>query len=148
MIFNLAYVIDFTLLNRSYFTGWPNSFDMPKFVRKLHWLSELRRSLVANLSAANCYDVEHLKKPENWALGIIFHPFLSYQYCFAFILQQFETNLLVNLIVEKAKYYYIAGFFLTVSPESIQFVAEHAAANDKVFLASTKIYRMIMNCFW
>lgn len=61
------------------------------------------RSLVANLSAANCYKVDHLKKPENWAL------------------------------VEKAKYYYIAGFFLTVSPESIQLVAEHAAANDKIF---------------
>ncbi|KAL2900715.1 Adenosine kinase 2 [Bienertia sinuspersici] len=62
------------------------------------------RSLVANLSAANCYKVDHLKKPENWAL------------------------------VEKAKYYYIAGFFLTVSPESIQLVAEHAAANDKYFM--------------
>ncbi|KAI5665285.1 hypothetical protein M9H77_24608 [Catharanthus roseus] len=62
------------------------------------------RSLVANLSAANCYKSDHLKKPENWAL------------------------------VEKAKYYYIAGFFLTVSPESIQLVAEHAAANNKVFM--------------
>ncbi|KAE9590919.1 hypothetical protein Lal_00023214 [Lupinus albus] len=61
------------------------------------------RSLVANLSAANCYKSEHLKKPENWAL------------------------------VEKAKYFYIAGFFLTVSPESIQLVAEHAAANNKIF---------------
>ncbi|CAN7037010.1 unnamed protein product [Brassica oleracea var. botrytis] len=61
------------------------------------------RSLIANLSAANCYKVEHLKKPENWAL------------------------------VEKAKFYYIAGFFLTVSPESIQLVSEHAAANNKVF---------------
>ncbi|THG19135.1 hypothetical protein TEA_001191 [Camellia sinensis var. sinensis] len=62
------------------------------------------RSLVANLSAANCYKTEHLKRPENWAL------------------------------VEKAKYYYIAGFFLTVSTESIQLVAEHAAANNKVFM--------------
>ncbi|PON31333.1 Adenosine kinase [Parasponia andersonii] len=61
------------------------------------------RSLVANLSAANCYKADHLKQPENWAL------------------------------VEKAKYYYIAGFFLTVSPESIQLVAAHAAANNKVF---------------
>ncbi|PIN23388.1 putative pfkB family carbohydrate kinase [Handroanthus impetiginosus] len=61
------------------------------------------RSLVANLSAANCYKVDHLKQPENWAL------------------------------VEKAKYYYIAGFFLTVSPESILLVAEHAAAKNKVF---------------
>ncbi|KAK6929182.1 Carbohydrate kinase PfkB [Dillenia turbinata] len=62
------------------------------------------RSLVANLSAANCYKTEHLKRPENWAL------------------------------VEKAKYFYIAGFFLTVSPESIQLVAEHAAAKNKVFM--------------
>ncbi|KAF7818629.1 adenosine kinase 2 [Senna tora] len=62
------------------------------------------RSLVANLSAANCYKSEHLKRPENWAL------------------------------VEKAKYFYIAGFFLTVSPDSIQLVAEHAAANNKVFM--------------
>ncbi|WOL15947.1 hypothetical protein Cni_G24729 [Canna indica] len=61
------------------------------------------RSLVANLSAANCYKIEHLKRPENWAL------------------------------VEKAKYIYIAGFFLTVSPDSIQLVAEHAAATNKVF---------------
>lgn len=62
------------------------------------------RSLVANLSAANCYKSEHLTKPENWAL------------------------------VEKAKYIYIAGFFLTVSPESIMLVAEHAAAKNKCFL--------------
>ncbi|KAL8093243.1 hypothetical protein AgCh_035218 [Apium graveolens] len=62
------------------------------------------RSLIANLSAANCYKSDHLKKPENWSL------------------------------VEKAKYFYIAGFFLTVSPESIQLVGEHAAATNKVFL--------------
>ncbi|CAN1797854.1 Adenosine kinase 2 [Linum perenne] len=63
-------------------------------------------SLVANLSAANCYKAEHLKQSENWAL------------------------------VEKAKYYYIAGFFLTVSPESMLLVAEHAAANNKMFLTN------------
>lgn len=62
------------------------------------------RSLVANLSAANCYKCEHLKRPENWTL------------------------------VEKAKYIYIAGFFLTVSPDSIQLAAEHAAATNKVFM--------------
>lgn len=38
------------------------------------------------------------------------------------------------MTVEKAKYIYIAGFFLTVSPDSIQLVAEHAAANNKVHL--------------
>ncbi|GLT92363.1 hypothetical protein SLE2022_102030 [Rubroshorea leprosula] len=61
------------------------------------------RSLVAHLSTANCYTSEHLKRPDNWAL------------------------------VEKAKYFYIAGFFLIVFPDSIQLVAEHAAANNKSF---------------
>nr|XP_027094903.1 uncharacterized protein LOC113714954 [Coffea arabica] len=79
----------------------------------------LCRSLVANLSAANCYKSEHLKRPENWAL------------------------------VEKAKYYYIAGFFLTVSQESILLVAEHAAAKNKdaslkfafYYLVSSNLYK-------
>ncbi|KAH9313027.1 hypothetical protein KI387_028062, partial [Taxus chinensis] len=62
------------------------------------------RSLIANLSAANCYKSDHLKLPENWAL------------------------------VEKAKYFYIAGFFLTVSPDSIMLVAEHAAKAGKIFM--------------
>ncbi|XP_041001142.1 adenosine kinase 2-like [Juglans microcarpa x Juglans regia] len=62
------------------------------------------RSLIANLSAANCYKSDHLKRPEIWSL------------------------------VEKAKYIYIAGFFLTVSPESIQLVGKHATATNKVFL--------------
>ncbi|KAK3033738.1 hypothetical protein RJ639_034513 [Escallonia herrerae] len=64
------------------------------------------RSLIANLSAANCYKSDHLKRPENWAL------------------------------VEKAKYFYIAGFFLTVSPDSILLIAEHAAANNKIFMTN------------
>ncbi|KAJ7542565.1 hypothetical protein O6H91_09G000900 [Diphasiastrum complanatum] len=62
------------------------------------------RSLVANLSAANCYKVDHLKQPEIWAL------------------------------VEKAKFFYIAGFFLTVSPASILLVAKHAAEKGKTFM--------------
>ena len=61
------------------------------------------RSLVANIAAANSYSIEHLRKPENWAL------------------------------VERASYYYIAGFFHTVSPESILTVAKHAAEKGKVF---------------
>ncbi|KAL0336899.1 UNVERIFIED_CONTAM: Adenosine kinase [Sesamum calycinum] len=85
------------------------------------------RSLVANLSAANCYKPDHLKKPENWAL------------------------------VEKAKYYYIAGFFLTVSPESIMLVAEHAIAKNKVFctnlsapfiLSSSRMYKTKYYSTW
>lgn len=61
------------------------------------------RSLVANLSAANLYKEEHLQRPETWA------------------------------VVEKAKFFYIAGFFLTVSPESIQLIAKHAQAEKKTF---------------
>ncbi|KAL4640004.1 adenosine kinase-like isoform X1 [Arapaima gigas] len=62
------------------------------------------RSLVANLAAANRYKKEkHLDLEDNWEL------------------------------VEKASVYYIAGFFLTVSPESILKVAQHAADNNKIF---------------
>ncbi|KAI1886828.1 hypothetical protein AGOR_G00199820 [Albula goreensis] len=62
------------------------------------------RSLIANLAAANCYKKEkHLDLEDNWEL------------------------------VEKARVYYIAGFFLTVSPESILKVARHASENNKIF---------------
>lgn len=62
------------------------------------------RSLVANLAAANCYDkAKHLDLKENWQL------------------------------VEKAKVYYIAGFFLTVSPEAILKVATQSSENNKLF---------------
>jgi adenosine kinase len=59
------------------------------------------RSLVANLSAANTYKVDHLK--ENWA------------------------------IVEAAKIYYISGFFLTVSLDSMVAIGKHALAEGKTF---------------
>ncbi|XP_064458355.1 uncharacterized protein LOC135368774 [Ornithodoros turicata] len=61
------------------------------------------RSLCANLAAANAYSVEHLCKPENKAL------------------------------MEEASFYYISGFFLTVSIESILTVAQHAHEKGKVF---------------
>ncbi|KAJ8406734.1 hypothetical protein AAFF_G00296500 [Aldrovandia affinis] len=62
------------------------------------------RSLIANLAAANCYKKEkHLDLEDNWEL------------------------------VEKARVYYIAGFFLTVSPDSILKVSKHASENNKVF---------------
>jgi adenosine kinase len=62
-----------------------------------------KRSLVANLSAAEKYKVEHIQQPENW------------------------------MLVESAKCFYIAGFFLTVSPPTIMMVARHAAATNKTF---------------
>ncbi|XP_069992515.1 uncharacterized protein Adk2 isoform X2 [Penaeus vannamei] len=61
------------------------------------------RSLVANLAAANHFTKSHLEIAENKAL------------------------------MEKANFYYISGFFLTVSPESILMVGEHACENNKVF---------------
>lgn len=62
------------------------------------------RSLCANLAAANCFTLDHVQKPENWAR------------------------------VENAKFFYISGFFLTVSPPTIQTIAKHALEQDKPFL--------------
>jgi len=61
------------------------------------------RSLIANLAAANNFKPSHL-----------------------------ETDL-AKEIYTNAKFYYIAGFFLTVSVESLVTVGEHAVANNKTF---------------
>ncbi len=61
------------------------------------------RSLIANIAAANNFKKSHLETPES------------------------------EQIYSAAKFYYIAGFFLTVSVESLVHVAEHALANDKTF---------------
>ena len=61
------------------------------------------RSLVANLAAANNFKPSHLETEK------------------------------AKEIINAAKFYYIAGFFLTVSVESLVRVAEHALAHDKVF---------------
>jgi len=62
------------------------------------------RSLVTHLGAANSFTVDHLKKPENLE------------------------------IIKQSSIVYISGFFLTVSPESIQFVCEQVAADNKTLL--------------
>ena len=61
------------------------------------------RSLIANLSAANNFKPSHLETEESRA------------------------------IYESASVYYCAGFFLTVSVESLVVVAEHSLANGKTF---------------
>jgi adenosine kinase len=61
------------------------------------------RSLVAYLAAANAFSKDHIDREENWAL------------------------------VQKARFYYMAGFPLTVSPPTMLKIAEHAAENDKTF---------------
>lgn len=48
--------------------------------------------------------MSHIEQPENWAL------------------------------VENAKFFYISGFFLTVSPETILKVGQHAADHRKTFM--------------
>jgi adenosine kinase len=57
---------------------------------------------VTHLAAANEYKVEHLKQPHIWSL------------------------------VEKAQYYYVGGYHLTVCVPAILALAEEAAAKNKV----------------
>ncbi|KAG8532172.1 uncharacterized protein KY384_003812 [Bacidia gigantensis] len=64
------------------------------------------RSMCTHLAAANEYKIDHLKKPEIWAL------------------------------VEKAQVYYIGGYHLTVSPPAIEALGEEAAKNNKTFVLS------------
>ncbi|KAG1695306.1 Adenosine kinase 2 [Nymphon striatum] len=62
-----------------------------------------KRSLCANLAAANLFHESHLEKEDN-----------------------FES-------VKSAQFYYISGFFITVSPNSMLKVAKHANEFNKVF---------------
>lgn len=59
------------------------------------------RSLVTDLKAANTYPLSHLKEKAQWS------------------------------VVEKASIFYMAGFFLTVSPESITTIGEHVLKENK-----------------
>mmetsp|Transcript_1611 Transcript_1611/g.2171 ORF Transcript_1611/g.2171 Transcript_1611/m.2171 type:complete len:353 (+) Transcript_1611:106-1164(+) len=61
------------------------------------------RALIANLAAANNFKESHLETPK------------------------------AQEIIKAAQFYYIAGFFLTVSVESLLTVAKHAVAENKVF---------------
>jgi len=61
------------------------------------------RSLVANLAAANHFTKDHIELPENQA------------------------------VIQQSSLIYISGFFLTVSPDTIVAVGEHAKANNKTF---------------
>lgn len=61
------------------------------------------RSLVANLAAANTFSPSHLESSES------------------------------TEIIGNAKIYYISGFFLTVSVDSILAIAKHSVVNNKTF---------------
>jgi adenosine kinase len=62
------------------------------------------RSLIAHLAAANHFSVDHLLKDDNFKY------------------------------LEQAEYFYISGFFITVSPESILTVAKKALERNKSFM--------------
>ncbi|GBG27045.1 Adenosine kinase [Hondaea fermentalgiana] len=68
-------------------------------------IHEGERSLVTKLDAANCYKHSHTKSEA------------------------------IQAVIEKAKIFYIASFFLTVpeGPETIEAVAKHAAEESKIF---------------
>merc|ERR1719162_387804 len=61
------------------------------------------RSLCANLAAANNYKIDHLKEAKGTAM------------------------------MQQAQVYYSSGFFLTVSPDAMQFVGNHAATENKIY---------------
>lgn len=63
-----------------------------------------KRSLCANLAAANNFTIHHIEKPENKAF------------------------------LDKAEYFYVSGFFLTVSPESALHVAKNALKHNRRFM--------------
>lgn len=62
------------------------------------------RSLCAYLAAANNFTIDHIEKPEN------------------------------AKCIENAEYFYISGFFLTVSPPTIQAIAKHALEHNRLFM--------------
>ncbi|XP_013089930.2 uncharacterized protein LOC106073830 isoform X1 [Biomphalaria glabrata] len=64
----------------------------------------LDRSLITELGAAQKFSFDFLKKPENWAL------------------------------VEKAKFFYIGGFLLTVSPDSVLYVSQYCSSVKKTLV--------------
>jgi adenosine kinase len=67
-------------------------------------ITQKERSLVANLAAALHYKKSHFDSPE------------------------------IQALVERAKFFYGSGFFLTVSPETIIAIGEHATKHNKTFL--------------
>ena len=66
-------------------------------------ITDQNRSLVTKLDAANEFTVSHLEDEANWA------------------------------VVDAAKLVYSAGFFLTVSVDSMLKVAKNCAARDKTY---------------
>ncbi|KAL0274547.1 UNVERIFIED_CONTAM: hypothetical protein PYX00_002649 [Menopon gallinae] len=64
------------------------------------------RSLCANLAAAERFTIDHIRTPEN------------------------------RKYVEQANFFYISGFFLTVSPDTAYEIGKYAATKNKVFITN------------
>uniref|UniRef100_A0A7S2DK21 Adenosine kinase n=1 Tax=Octactis speculum TaxID=3111310 RepID=A0A7S2DK21_9STRA len=75
------------------------------------------RSLIANLAAANHFKPEHLE------------------------------NAVCKTIIDNAKFYYMAGFFLTVSLESIMKIGAHAVEQKKTVIMNLSA-PFIVQFFW
>eukprot|EP01113_Clastostelium_recurvatum_P022891 TRINITY_DN273_c0_g1_i1.p1 TRINITY_DN273_c0_g1~~TRINITY_DN273_c0_g1_i1.p1 ORF type:complete len:381 (+),score=118.09 TRINITY_DN273_c0_g1_i1:8-1150(+) len=67
-------------------------------------IAEKERTLCTNLGAANNYKISHYQTPE------------------------------ISAIVDKANVFYITGYFLTVSPDTIVEIGKHAAEKNKTFI--------------
>eukprot|EP01132_Coremiostelium_polycephalum_P008251 gene8251-10139_t len=67
-------------------------------------INNKERSMCTNLGAANKFKITHLETEE------------------------------MQSIIKSAQFFYMAGYFLTVSPESAMMLAKHAADNNKTFL--------------
>ncbi|XP_072679771.1 adenosine kinase isoform X9 [Canis lupus baileyi] len=85
------------------------------------------RSLVANLAAANCYKKEkHLDMDKNWTLVE------KARVYYIAVLQSYHPSVLRADLLKPFSFL-TQGFFLTVSPESVLKVANHASENNRIF---------------
>eukprot|EP01133_Synstelium_polycarpum_P004941 gene4941-5739_t len=67
-------------------------------------INNKERSMCTNLGAANNFKIHHLETAE------------------------------LQTMINSAQYYYMVGYFLTVSPDSAIYLGKHAADNNKTFL--------------
>lgn len=74
--------------------------------------------MVANLAAANNYKKDHLLTEE------------------------------IQNVINQAKFFYMSGFFLTVSPESMIDVCRHAVEHRKVVLTNLSAPFLIQVCIY
>jgi len=80
-------------------------------------ITDKERSLVAFLGAAEKYKKSHLESPE------------------------------IQAVVDKAKYFYMTGFFLTHSPDALVELGIHASNNHKTLLLNLSA-PFLINFFW